>query len=67
MGKTSRRQIPTFAEKNFFSDNVEKSSKYSWKMMSADVKTNLKQEMKDLMLVLQIFMESTFKKLEMQC
>ena len=36
-------------------------------MMSADVKTNLKQEMKDLMLVLQIFMESTFKKLEMQC
>ena len=53
--------------KIFFSDNVEWSSKYSWKMMSADAKTNIKQEMKDLVLVLQIFIESTFNKLEMQC
>ena len=30
--------------------------------MSADVKTNVKQEIKDLVLILQIFMGSTFKK-----
>ena len=35
--------------------------------MSADVKTNVKQEIKDLVLILQIFMGSTFKKLEIQC
>ena len=33
----------------FFSDNVEWSSKNYWKMISADVKANLKQqELKDL-------------------
>ena len=31
--------------------------------MSADVKTNIKQEIKDLVLILQIFTGSTFKKL----
>ena len=62
MVSISPRQIPTFADKNLFSDNVEWSSKYLWKMMSADVKTNVKQEIKDLVLILQIFMGSTFKK-----
>ena len=36
-------------------------------MMSPDVKTNIKQDMTDLVLVLQIFIESTFKKPEIQC
>ena len=31
--------------------------------MSGDVKTNIKQEIKDLVLILQIFPGSTFKKL----
>ena len=31
--------------------------------MSGDVKTNIKQEIKDLVLILQIFTGSTFKKL----
>ena len=31
-----------------FSDNVELSSKNLWKMISADVKANIKQEIKDL-------------------
>ena len=35
--------------------------------MSADVKTNIKQEIKDLVLILQIAIGSTFKKLEIQC
>ena len=35
--------------------------------MSADVKTNVKQEIKDVVLILQIFMGSTFKNLEKQC
>ena len=36
--------------KIFFSDNVEWSSKNLWKMMSADVKANIKQqEVKDLL------------------
>ena len=30
--------------------------------MSGDVKTNIKQEIKDLVLILQIFTGSTFKK-----
>ena len=38
--------------KIFFSDNVERSSKNLWKMMSADVKANIKQqEIKDLVAV----------------
>ena len=38
--------------KIFFSDNVEWSSKNLWKMMSADVKANIKQqEIKDLVAV----------------
>ena len=35
--------------------------------MSVDVKTNIKQEIKDLVLILQIFIGSTIKKLEIQC
>ena len=35
-------------------------------MMSADAKTNIKQEIKDLVLILQIFIGSTFKKLEIK-
>ena len=35
--------------------------------MSVDVKTNIKQEMKDLVLILQVFIGSTIKKLEIQC
>ena len=35
--------------KSFFSDNIEWSSKNLWKMISADVKANIKQqEIKDL-------------------
>ena len=34
--------------------------------MSADAKTNIKQEIKDLVLILQIFIGSTFKKLEIK-
>ena len=38
-----------FATKNLFSDNIEWSSKNLWKMISADVKANIKQqEIKDL-------------------
>ena len=33
-------------------------------MISADVKTNIKQEIKDLVLILQICIGRTFKKLE---
>ena len=33
-----------FETKIFFSDNVEWSSKNSWKMISADVKANIKQQ-----------------------
>ena len=60
----SPSQIPTFADKNPFSSNVKWRSKYSWKMISADVKTNIKQEIKDLVLILQICIGRTFKKLE---
>ena len=35
--------------------------------MSVDVKTNIKQEIKDLVLILQVFIGSTIKKLETQC
>ena len=39
-------------DKNLFSDNVEWSSKNLWKMMSADVKANIKQqEIKDVVAV----------------
>ena len=55
MVKSSPPQIPTSCDKVFISDNVEWSSKYLWKIMSADVKTNIKQEIKDLVLILQIF------------
>ena len=67
MVNISPHQIPTFADKNLFSNNVEWSSKYLWKMMSADVKTKIKQEIKNPVLILQIFIGSTFKKLEIQC
>ena len=32
-----------FCDKNIFSDNAKWSSKRLWKMISADVKTNVKQ------------------------
>ena len=35
----------------FFSDNVEWSSKNLWKLMSAGVKCNIKQEIEDLVAV----------------
>ena len=35
--------------------------------MSVDVKTNIKQEIKDLGFILQSFVGSTIKKLEIQC
>ena len=38
-----------FMTKIFFPDNVEWSSKNQWKMISADIKSNIKQkEIKDL-------------------
>ena len=41
-----------FATKNLFSDNIEWSSKNLWKMISADVKANIKQlDIKDLVAV----------------
>ena len=33
-----------FIDKNLFSDNVEWSSKNLWKMISVDVKANIKQQ-----------------------
>ena len=33
-----------FIHKNLFSDNVEWSSKNLWKMVSVDVKANIKQQ-----------------------
>ena len=52
--------------KRFVSDNVDCSSKNLWKIMFADVKAKIKQEIKDLVAYLQIFkylfnFRSTFK------
>ena len=46
MVNISPRENPTFADENLFSNNTEWSSKYLWKMISADVKTNIKQDNK---------------------
>ena len=35
-------------DENLFSDNVERSSKHLWKMVSADVKANVKQNERHL-------------------
>ena len=43
-------------DENLFSDNVERSSKHLWKMVSADVKANVKQnEIKELLVYLTNF------------
>ena len=48
-----------------FSDNVKWSSKNLLKMISADTKTDVKQEIKELVAV-PYFHRSTFSKLEVQ-
>ena len=48
--------------KIFSLDNVEWSSKNLWKMISANVKGNIKQqEIKDMVAVSYIFLRSTLK------
>ena len=49
--------------KNLFSDNIEWSSNNLWKIISADVKANVKQkEIKELVAVtFVIFIRGTFK------
>ena len=54
-----------FMTKIFFSDNVEENSKNLWKMMSADVKANMKQhEIKDLVTYLTILCKKYLQNLK---
>ena len=54
-------------QKNF-SDNVERSSKKLYKIVSTDIKTDVKQKSKELMAVFLVtFHKSIFSKLEIKC
>ena len=56
------------SDENLFSYNVERSSKSLWKMISADVKANLKQqEIKEIEAASYKFLWEGPTKLEMQC
>ena len=56
------------SDENLFSDNAERSSKSLWKMISADVKANVKQQkIKEIEAASYKFLWEVPTKLEMQC